>query len=302
MGLKIILRKVLLHLWLLFYGVVSVNGNTSEIVLVGCTPGDEDVKSALSIPLETKIDFIRWNLTLASPNTFVLDIVFGESQPNTLGFKGGGEKLSIKGLYSHSKLTLNSSFKEVYCLKNPGLHRNILLAKLSENIFHVLTPQNQLMIGNGGWSYTLSRKTPVCPNNILISSNILNNKPLQVIFDGRTPSRDIAAEHPEMKVSNSSFKLKWRLILYRDSVTLLPSTYTIRKVVNGQVRSISGKWIEIKGTDTNPDVVIYKIEPDKPDESISFLVGDGNILFFLNKRNLPYVGNENFSYTLNRKL
>lgn len=302
MSLKIFLRNALLLMWIFLSGINSANGTTSEIVLVGCTPGDEDIKSTLAIPSDTKIDFIRWNLKLESPGTFVLDVAYGESQPNTLDFKNGGKKRSLKGMFTISKNTGNLNFKEVYILKDPGLVKSISLVKLNENVFHLLTSQNHLMIGNGGWSYSLNRESPVNSNEILISSTISNKKSLQLIFHGRTPCREFAADHAEMKVSNSCFKLKWRLILNRDSVTYLPTTYAIRKVVDGKARMISGKWTEIIGADANPDAIIYKIEPEKPDESISFLVGDDNVLFFLNKKNELYVGNKNFSFTLNKKL
>ena len=174
MNLKTFLLNVLMLVWVFLTGMGSANRTNTEIALVGCTPGDEDIKSTLSIPLETKIDFIRWNLKLESPNTFVLDIAYGESQPNTLDLKGGGEKRSLKGKYTVSKLTGNPGFKEVYSLKDPGLTKSILLVKLSENVFHLLTSQNHLMVGNGGWSYSLSREGPVNSNDILISSAVSN--------------------------------------------------------------------------------------------------------------------------------
>jgi hypothetical protein len=270
--------------------------------LVGSTPGDEIIKSMLIIPADTKIDFIKWNLKLDNKNSFVLDITFGESQPNTLGFKGGGEKRIIKGTFTVSENGGSSSFKEVYHLQSSGLPDKISLVKLNENLFHLLTSQNQLMLGNGGWSYSLNIRNPISTDEIFISSKISDNKSLQFVFDGRTPCREIAAEHPEMNASQSCFKLKWRLILYRDSADYLPTTYTVRKVVDNEPHDVSGKWTIIKGTAKNPNAIIYKIEPEKPDESISFLVGDDNVLFFLNKKNELFVGNEDFSFTLNKKI
>src|SRR5690606_23546157 len=99
-----------------------------------------------------------------------------------------------------------------------------------------------LMVGNGGWSYSLNRESPVDSGKILISSSVSEDKSLQLVFDGRTPCQEIAAEHPEMNASPSCFKLKWRLILNRDSVTHLPATCIIRKVVDNEPRDISGKW------------------------------------------------------------
>lgn len=295
--------KRILLLFVSAYSLISCSatGKTPEIILVGSTPGDEVVKSMLSIPIDTKVDFIRWNLKLEGKSSFILDIAFGESQPNTLGFKGSRER-KITGVFTVSKNEGNSGFKEVYSLMSDRLPERISLVKLNENVFHLLTSQNQLMIGNGGWSYSLTRKNPVVSSEVLIASTVSDEKSLQLVFDGRTPCQEIAAEHPEMNVSAACFKLKWRLILNRDSVTYLPTTYTIRKVVDNQPHEVSGKWTIMKGTATNPDVILYILDPDKSDESIAFLAGDDNVLFFLNKNNQLYVGNEDFSFTLNKRM
>ena len=304
--LKTFFRNILLLVSVFLSGSCSAPSTTSEIILVGSTPGDELIKSLLSIPTDTKVDFINWNLKLNdgsdNQNSFVLSINFGESQPNTLGFINGGEKSAFEGIFIVSKNENMNIGSEIYHLKSKRLPNSISMIKISKNLFHLLTPQNQLMIGNGGWSYSLNRKEPVGSDKILISSSISEDQSLQLVFDGRTPCQEIASEHPEMNVSQSCFKLKWRLILNRDSVSHRPTAYTIRKVVDNIPRDVSGKWIIIKGTVSNPDVVIYQLDPDKPQESFSFLVGDDNVLFFLNKRNDPYIGNENNSYTMNKKL
>jgi hypothetical protein len=84
-------------------------------------------------------------------------------------------------------------------------------------------------------------------------------------------------------------------------VNYSPTTCIIRKVVDNEPREISGKWSITKGLPDYPHVIIYTIDPDKPAASISFLVADDNVLFFLDKNNLPYTGNKDFSYTLNKK-
>ena len=279
----------------------------SKIHLAGSTPGDEEIKLLLGISPDTKIDFIRWNLILTNTKpiqqTFTLNINYGEAQPNTLGFKNGGEKKSIDGEFtvSKGKEIMNG---ELYHLKSTTLPIEILMVKLNENIFHLLTRQKQLMVGNGGWSYTLNRKQPIHTKFPLPALTVLstdnNNTLPQIIFDGRTPCQPLANEH-QMNVSTACFKLKWRLILNRDSVTGAPTTYINRKVVDNLPRDVTGKWIIIRGIQGNPDAIIYQLDPDKPTESISLLVGDENVLFFLNKEQKPYVGNSDFSFTLNKK-
>lgn len=295
-------RNTLLLICMFLTISCTATNTEPEIVLVGSTPGDEAIKSMLSISGGTKVDFIKWNLKLDSKNTFVLDIVYGESQPNTLGFKGGGQKKNIRGTYSITKTDNSSRFKEVCQLKSEALSKGISLVKLTENIFHILTLQNQLMNGNGGWSYSLNRKVPVDSDKILISSPVPDTKSPQLVFDGRTPCQEIASEHPEMNAGQSCFKLKWRLILNRDAVTLKPTTCSIRNIVNNQPRDITGKWEIIKGTKTNPEAIIYKIQVDNLTKPILLFLADENVLFFIDKNNKPFIGNENFSFAMNKKV
>lgn len=274
---------------------------SDKTLFVGCTPGDALIKSQLGIAKEMVIDFIKWDLTFdnLNHNSFELHIVYGESQPNTTGFKQGGQKKSYQGEYSISKTNGN----EIYQLRSSGFQTDIAMIKLNGNIFHLLTPQRQLMIGNGGWSYTLNNKNPdknIYPLPTLTNpATILKDTSLQVIYDGRTPCRDFAAEN-NFTVSESCFKLKWKLILHRDPITLQPSTYALKRT-NSRENEITGNWIIIKGSASNPNAIIFQLDPDKPNQTISLFAGDENVLFFLHKDNRLFAGNEIFSYTLNKR-
>ena len=288
--LKSFLSKAWIFACILFAGSCSGTNSMQEVVWVGSTPGNAYIKSVLNIPAETKVDFIRWNLVLktshANEKTFVLDIVYGEGEQGTPGFKGGGDKRSYSGSYTvgSGNEKLNG---EVWYLKSSSLNADLAMVKLDDNNVHLLTSQNRLMIGNGGWSYTLSRKVRVqsqAPEAsglpaLVPSAKWMNDTSLQVIFEGRTPCQELAAEHPELNASSSCHKLKWRLVLRRDAVSLQPGTCTIRKVVDNKARDESGTWSITKGIASNPDVVIYTLNPDKPGEAISFLAGDENVLF-----------------------
>lgn len=307
------MKSTLLKAWLIACALfaVSCSGTNSvqEVIWVGSTPGDNYIKSMLNIPATTKVDFIRWNLVLkttdANENSFELDLVFGEGEQGTPGFKNGGETQSYSGNFTISKSGNENINGETWHLKSSNLKSELILVKLDDNLIHLLTSQNRLMIGNGGWSYTLSRKTRVQPAAILpvlkSSAQILNDTPLQVVFEGRTPCQEVAAEHPELKASSSCHKLKWRLILLRDSVSRQPTTSTIRKVVDNNPKDELGTWSITKGIASNPDAIIYTLNPDKPGESISFLAGDENVLFILSKKNTLLPGNADFSFTLNKK-
>lgn len=279
-------------------GAGKANVLSSKIVLVGSTPGDSLIKSLLTISPDKQIDFIRWDLALNQAEngskTFVLNIVFGEGQSNTNGFKGGGEKLSFEGTYTISK--------NIYKLKNEKTSTQISLIKLNDNLFHLLTPDNKLMVGNGGWSYTLNRKNSTANSPAVLPSrttSLPDDTAQQVIFDGRTPCLDFARQY-NLQVGNDCIKLKWKLTLSRDSKTNKPTTYTLQRTLN-RSNIIEGKWTIIKGVKNNREAIIYQLDPDKPDESISFLVGDENVLFFLDKENQLFTGNGDFSFTLNRR-
>jgi hypothetical protein len=297
----------LLLICILFPVSFSDNGITkgyaTPMILVGSTPGDEIIKSLLTIPDSTPVDFIRWNLkldTLTDQNTFELTIAFGVSQPNTSGFKKE-EHLSFKGTYSVSKtgdIKPNGETIHLDCSKLPV---GISLIKLNKNLFHLLTPANQLMIGNGGWSYTLSNKQPVHSSEVPAftkSLALITDTSRQVIFEGRTPCLDFAKEN-NLAVPPDCFKLKWKLTLYRDPQTHRPATYLLQGTINRQ-NDFTGNWQIIRGIPSNSQAVIYKLDPEKPEKSISFLAGDENVLFFLDKANRLYVGNSDFSFTLNK--
>lgn len=117
-------------------------------------------------------------------------------------------------------------------------------------------------------------------------------------FDGRTPCQTLARQL-KAQVRPECNKVKWRLILYQDPVTHAPTTFTLSGMVYRNPPR-TGKWTIRQGTKTDPAATIYQLDPDKPEESLSLLKADDNLLFFLDKDGNPLVGNMLFSYTLNR--
>ena len=283
----------------------AADTHSPQFVLVASTPGDELIKSRLAIPAETKVDFIRWELNLkdlpAEEDTFMLNIVFGVGKPNTTGFMNGGENRSIAGTYTVTKSVNQTVNGVIYHLKSFHLPAEIAFVKLNDNLFHLLTSTGELMIGNGGWSYSLNRKDMVKENSPLPqltnTSSIFPDTARQVIYDGRTPCQTFANDHL-LRAGSDCFKLKWRVIVNRDPVTHKPTTYKMRKVVDNAMKDVTGNWSITKG---NGNVLIIRIDPGKGKETISFLVGDSNVLFVLDTNDKLYTGNGDFSYTLNKK-
>ena len=119
------------------------------------------------------------------------------------------------------------------------------------------------------------------------------------VFDGRTPCQDIAKQIDE-KVTDECTKIKWRLTLYKDSVSTNEGTYDLQGFVYKKDKPRSGKWHIIKGSKADNDAIIYRLELEGKDPLL-LQKADDNILFFLDKEKAIMVGNRDFSYTLNRK-
>ena len=61
-----------------------------------------------------------------------------------------------------------------------------------------------------------------------------------------------------------------------------------------------GRWAIVRGTKTNPDAIVYQLNPDKPGMELSFLKLSDNLLHIVDQNEKLMIGNEFFSYTLNR--
>ncbi|RZA01410.1 MAG: hypothetical protein EOP47_10700 [Sphingobacteriaceae bacterium] len=263
-----------------------------EMTLVGSTPADAPIKSLLGIAANKNVDFIKWDIDLINednggPKKFSLTVNYGVSQPNTLGFINGGEKLNVNGSYS-----LQTG--NIYRLSN-----GISFLQVNNNIFQLLSHDGSLMKGGGGWSYTFNRKDPVAVTakaiSLVSTAFAPGDKSTQVIFEGRTPCMEIAGGN-QMAVKEDCFKLKWKFTLNRNPTTLQPSSFTMRQV-DGTAKEIEGKWTIIKEN----TAIIYKLEPSV---GVTFylMAGDYNVLYFVDKNLNLYQGNKDFSYTLNRRI
>ena len=143
--------------------------------------------------------------------------------------------------------------------------------------------------------------------------DINSRKPsLQIVFVGTTPCGQMI--RPMHKVSQEAdcALVKWTLTLYQDPVTLKPTTYKLsainRFIVKGTnqysepgIKSEGeGKWTIVQGTKTNPNSILYRLESGNTETSISFLKISDKLIHLLNNEGRLMIGNEFFSYTLNR--
>jgi hypothetical protein len=117
-------------------------------------------------------------------------------------------------------------------------------------------------------------------------------------FEGRSPCQEIV-RLLNMPGREACIKIKWQLVLFQDPVTHVPTTYAIGGFA-WRNPPRTGKWAITKGYKEDPNALVYRLDPDDPQGFLSFVKIDDNILYFLDKDGELLVGNEKFSYTLNR--
>lgn len=117
-------------------------------------------------------------------------------------------------------------------------------------------------------------------------------------FEGRSPCQEIV-QMLEVPGRDDCLKIKWQLVLFQDPVTHAPTTYALGGFA-WRNPPRTGKWRIVKGSNEDPNAVVYQLDPDDPKGFLSFLKADENILFFLDKNRDLLIGNAQFSFTLNR--
>jgi hypothetical protein len=277
---------------------LSFNEISSPVItFVGSTPADQNVRQSLKISLTEKCDFIKWKLNLNDPvpGQFKLVINYGEAQPNTPGFWGGGHSSTFTGSYIMDKA--------IFQLNSDDMGAPLYLLMIDENLLHILSPQKKVMIGTGGWSYTLSRSGDGQIYGIHNRFTIEKDTATRVVYQGRTPCQAIS-KLLEIPMGSDCKKLKWVIVLKKDPVTLLPAGYELKGTIvrhKDSKDSITGIYSVVRGSQTHPEAIVYKLWYEPTNNFIYLMNMDNSIILFLNYGKELFPGDQDFSYTLNRR-
>lgn len=132
------------------------------------------------------------------------------------------------------------------------------------------------------------------------------------VFEGITPCSLLTRPLPQIPADVDCEQMIWNLVLYQDPQTGAPTTYSLKSAysipqqnTNGLVSGgtpivMKGKWTIKTGTKIDPEAIVYQINPDDPQTTVSFLKINDNLLHVLNSEKALLVGNGAWSYTLNR--
>lgn len=276
---KAIMRTYLVFLYILF----CISGiKAKETSYTGSTPAAPLVRQFLGISLNDSIDFIRWKLDLRD-NNYSLHCNYGIGKANTNGFINGGKMIDLSGSVKRKQL----------CLILQNNNHILNLAILNSNLVHILNQDKSLLIGNGGWSYTLNNMAPVTTDqmNFKTGRTILADS---MAFQGRTPC-GVPGIIPESK---ECYKQKWLIIFYTDAGKNQPATYNMQTTNWRKEGGKKGTWKIITGKDGR---IIYQLNDENEKPLIYLLKLDEGILIFTDKKGNLLVGDLDFSYTLGRK-
>src|SRR5688572_20265348 len=201
------------------------------IVFCGSSPCGEAIQDVLGIPRDAEAEVMQWKVTLHQGSSrYELRCEYGATvsgQPgparNVKTFERQGTWASVKGTNPDAT---------VYELKGA-----LSLLQVDPNVLQVLNPEGSLMMGTSGCSYTLNRTdhSERTVDRALVLSQpdmsyqiapLASGPTVFAVFEGRTPGQGIASDL-KVAVHPGCNKVKWRVTLYQNPETLVPTSYKV---------------------------------------------------------------------------
>jgi len=254
------------------------------MVFIGCTPANNTIKSFLGISLSDSVDFIRWEIRFQNEK-YKLLCKYGVAKQNTNGFINGGKQIELNGT-----IKKEGNF---YTLRADN--RQLSIFQLNSNLIHFVDDNKNLLVGTGGWSYTLNSIHPIITDhvNLILKRNVLEDS---MTFLGRTPCKDFSINHSDP----GCIKMKWSIVLYADVQKNKPTTYLLNhsSMLPLEYPGKKGIWNIIIGKDGR---IIYELKTGDDDKPTYLLKLDDNVLVFTDAAGNLLVGDKDFSFSLSRK-
>lgn len=297
--------------------IVSVLGGAKTTVdastfgvFVGSSPCNETIGKLLQIPAHETPDLLEWNIVLRQdpqthePTKYVLHCKYGRTVQGKPGLPENSKSLVREASWNIRNDKISNQEAKVF-----DLSESISLYQLSDGVLQILNPDQTLMVGTGGWSYTLNRSDRAEPPVDQISfafqpemsypiSQRAEGPDVFAVFEGRTPCQGIARTL-RIPMNSGTTKAKWRVTLFQNNASHEPTTYKAEGSLFSE-GAREGHWQVVSKNAGTYNRTLYRLEfPKKP--PILLEKGDDNVLFFLDQDEQPLVGNAEFSYTLNRK-
>ena len=132
------------------------------------------------------------------------------------------------------------------------------------------------------------------------------------VFAGNTPCGPRVRPLLRIPVDAGCDQMIWSLTLYHDPQSGEPSTYSLKTsyglskqgtndlIDGGTPISMEGTWGISQGTKDDPQAVVYQINPDDPQTTVSFLKVEDDLIHVLDEEKKMLVGDGAWSFTLDR--
>ena len=290
--------------------VVAASSTRAEIEppsveqFVGTTPCGAMPRRFVGIAGDAPCERITWLLVLSKgsqggePATYTLAVSYGVEMQNGPGMANAESHLMRRGSWTALRGTNSDPNAVVYRLTSERGSRWADCARIGENLLHPLNDDKNLAVGNASWSYTLSRTGPIRPgqSSSELEPDAAVYKGATGVFEGRTPCQEIAGDLG-VRTPDGCFKLKWRLTLRQESGSRAPTTYKLEGTLY-RSSPLQGPVEIMKDVRANRNV--YRLNIDNNARFMVLFEADDNILLFLDPSGDLRVGDERFSYTLNR--
>ena len=195
----------------------------------------------------------------------------------------GGKTLRFEGTIK--------KVKNKYQLLNGS--RSISFIALNSNILHFLEGNSKLMVGNAGWSYSLNNDKPAISSEFSFepASAVFTDS---LVFQGRTPCKIPGLE----KAGTTCYKLKWDIVMYPGAENSSFGEFRLYGTKWRAQEPMQGYWKIIKGKEER---ILYSFFEKNNVHLFTLLRAGDDIVYFTDDDGNPLVGNEDFSYSLNRK-
>ena len=130
-------------------------------IFEGSTPCNPSVNAVLKIPLSDTCVFMKWELDMFNKNgkdsSFKLLISYGDFQPNTMYFLGGGKSMSIVGKLWTTYIIRNSTKYKILHLAGDKNAPGLVFIQLDNNILHLIDSNMKFIKGDPGFAFVLNR-------------------------------------------------------------------------------------------------------------------------------------------------
>ena len=297
-------------------GAIASDQKLAATEFVGSTLGDALPREFLGgLATNAPCHCITWHITLSAHDKAALSGVYNLTASYQVPTRDNtnrsepGPKVAAKGRWEILKGTTSRPDAVIYRFTSEKSERSLSFLKVGENLLHLLGPDANLMVGNGGWSYTLNRAdraekpadesaTQEAPTTSYKIAPMATGPAVFGVFEGRSPCHGISRELKLPQYTGCT-KVKWRVTLYQNPETSAPTTYKVEGTLHRQTPR-EGTWSIIQGAKTDPKAAVYQLNPTQTEAALLLLKADDNVLLFLNQDREPLVGNADFSYTLNR--